>query len=144
MGCFQSTPTPVPGAATAKAIDDKKEQEVRNEIINTLIKTDKGGKTVNVCPFAVRLVWHSAGTFDASDNSGGSNGATMRFAPEMRDGPNVGLDQMQAILQSIKDKHPGVSCADIWTLAGRVSNYDTNPNPNSNPNPNPNPNPHQP
>lgn len=42
----------------------------------------------------------------------------MRFAPEMRDGPNVGLDQMQAILQSIKDKHPGVSCADIWTLAG--------------------------
>jgi hypothetical protein len=45
----------------------------------------------NVCPFAIRLGWHAAGTFDVTDNSGGSDGATMRFEPEISDPANAGL-----------------------------------------------------
>lgn len=38
----------------------------------------------------MRIAWHSAGTFDKSDGSGGTNGATMRFEPESSDGANAG------------------------------------------------------
>jgi catalase (peroxidase I) len=48
-------------------------------------------KKANVCPFAIRLGWHAAGTFDVTDNSGGSDGATMRFEPEISDPANAGL-----------------------------------------------------
>jgi len=70
-----------------------------------------------------RLAWHASGTFDKSDNSGGdprqqciipqmapisvrwhagSNGATMRFAPESTDGANAGLNIMRDILEPVR------------------------------------------
>jgi len=39
----------------------------------------------------VRLAWHCAGTYDAKSQTGGSNGATMRFKPESDHGGNAGL-----------------------------------------------------
>lgn len=42
-------------------------------------------------PLLVRLAWHASGTFDAKSGTGGSNGATMRFAPESGHGANAGL-----------------------------------------------------
>jgi len=42
-------------------------------------------------PIAMRLAWHASGTFDKRDSTGGSNGATMRFAPEATDPDNAGL-----------------------------------------------------
>lgn len=59
-----------------------------------------------------------SGTFDASDGSGGSDGATMRFAPEVTDGANAGLKLMQDILKPVKAKFPHLSYADLWTMAG--------------------------
>lgn len=42
-------------------------------------------------PVLVRLAWHASGTFDKATGTGGSNGATMRFAPESGHGANAGL-----------------------------------------------------
>jgi len=41
----------------------------------------------------VRLAWHAAGTYDKKTNTGGTNGATMRFGPEKSDPANAGLDK---------------------------------------------------
>ena len=66
----------------------------------------------------VRLAWHAAGTYDKKDGSGGSNGATMRHKPESAHGANAGLDKARALLEKVKAKHPGISYADLWSLAG--------------------------
>lgn len=48
---------------------------------------------------------------------GGSNGATMRFAPEAAWGANAGLLAAREFLEPIKKKY-SISHADLWTLAG--------------------------
>jgi len=83
----------------------KHANDIRNRIITT---------SANACPMAVRLAWHSSGTYDKSDGSGGSNGATMRFAPESTDGANNGLDIMRNMLSGVE----GLSIADTWAHAG--------------------------
>lgn len=85
------------------------DKAARAEVSKTLIN-----KKANVCPFAIRLAWHASGTYDDSDKSGGSDGATMRFEPEIKDGANAGLDLMQEIIKPVKDKFPDLSYADIW------------------------------
>jgi catalase (peroxidase I) len=74
----------------------------------------------NVCPFTVRLAWHASGTFDKSDSAvpGGSDGATMRFEPELSDGANAGLRIMHEVLKPVHRQFPHLSIADLWTLAG--------------------------
>jgi len=79
--------------------------EIKNRIITT---------SANACPMAVRLAWHASGTFDKSSGTGGSDGATMRFAPESSDDANAGLDIMRGMLSGIE----GISTADCWALAG--------------------------
>lgn len=39
-----------------------------------------------------RLAWHSSGTYDKISKTGGSQGGTMRFAQELADGANAGLN----------------------------------------------------
>jgi catalase (peroxidase I) len=68
-------------------------------------------------PITVRLAWHASGTYDKSDNSGGSDGAHMRFEPEFTDGANAGLSIVQDLLKPVKEEHPELSIADIWTMA---------------------------
>lgn len=72
----------------------------------------------NSCPMAIRLAWHTSGTYSKEDGTGGSNGATMRFAPESEDGANAGLGIERDILAPVKREFPELSYADIWTLAG--------------------------
>lgn len=73
-------------------------------------------------PLFVRLAWHACGTYDKADGSGGSfGGATMRFSPEADHGGNAGLHIARNVLERLKRNHPGISYADLWNLAGKVS-----------------------
>ena len=60
------------------------------------------------CPIAMRVAWHSSGTFDKSDSSGGSDGATMRFEPEISDDANKGLHIVRDMLHGVKKNHPEI------------------------------------
>ncbi|RKP19149.1 heme peroxidase [Rozella allomycis CSF55] len=72
-------------------------------------------------PLFVRLAWHASGTYDKGTNKGGSNGATMRFEPESSDPANAGLDLARERLEEVHKKFPGMSKADLWTLAACVA-----------------------
>ncbi|KAJ2759564.1 heme peroxidase [Coemansia sp. BCRC 34490] len=72
-------------------------------------------------PVFVRLAWHSSGTFDKMTKTGGSDGATIRFAPESNHGANAGLDVARARLEPLKKKYPNISYGDLYTLAGVVA-----------------------
>ncbi|KAL8706147.1 MAG: hypothetical protein Q9201_000782 [Fulgogasparrea decipioides] len=69
-------------------------------------------------PVLVRLAWHCSGTYDKDTKTGGSNGATMRFAPEGDHGANAGLKAARDFLEPVKQKFPWISYSDLWTLAG--------------------------
>lgn len=69
----------------------------------------------------LRLAWHCSGGYNKEDGTGGSNGATMRFAPEADHGANAGLKVARDTLEAVKEKFPWVSYSDIWTLAGVVA-----------------------
>lgn len=53
-------------------------------------------------PVLVRLAWHASGTYDKVTGTGGSNGATMRFAPEGGHGANAGLSAARDFLEPVK------------------------------------------
>ncbi|MCJ1254966.1 heme peroxidase [Lignoscripta atroalba] len=69
-------------------------------------------------PVLVRLAWHCSGTYDKETGTGGSNGATMRFAPEGDHGANAGLKAARDFLAPVKEKFPWITYSDLWTLGG--------------------------
>ena len=89
---------------------------LRSEIRAALIN-----RKANACPMAVRVAWHSAGTFDARDGTGGSNGSLMRYEPEASDPANAGLSIIHDMLHVVKKRNPNVTYADLWTLAGSLA-----------------------
>jgi len=72
-------------------------------------------------PLLIRLAWHSSGTYDKRDGSGGSFGGTMRHDLEANDPDNAGLGAARALLEPIQRKYPGLSIADLWILAAYVA-----------------------
>jgi cytochrome c peroxidase len=95
--------------AAGVGFDEKKVRKEIEEILDG--EMDHG-------PLFVRLSWHASGTFDKVSNTGGSFGATMRFAPESKHGANAGLNIARDLLEPVKERNPGISYADLWTLAG--------------------------
>ena len=72
-------------------------------------------------PILVRLSWHDAGTFNATDGTGGSH-AEQRFPSGEADDPaNAGLGVARGLLAPYKARHPAVSYADLWSLAAAVA-----------------------
>jgi catalase (peroxidase I) len=108
------TPAPVPVKAPAKDV-----AAVAKDIAALLEDTEYEDGSRG--PLFVRLAWHCAGTYDKNTNTGGSNGATMRFREESSHGANAGLYLARALLEPIKQKHPWISYADLYTLAGVVA-----------------------
>ncbi|KAF3054925.1 putative heme-binding peroxidase [Daldinia childiae] len=72
-------------------------------------------------PVLVRLAWHASGTYCAKTNTGGSNGAGMRYEKEGGDPANAGLQHARAFLEPLKAKFPWITYADLWTLAAIVA-----------------------
>ena len=59
---------------------DALKSDIRRAIIN---------QKANACPMVCRLAWHGAGTFDASDGSGGLDGARPRCISMRRKCPHT-------------------------------------------------------
>lgn len=90
------------GAITPKKDDY---QKVYNEIAKLLEEKDDYDDG-SYGPVIVRLAWHCSGTYDKATGTGGSNGATMRFAPEGDHGANAGLKAARDFLQPVKGMLP--------------------------------------
>jgi cytochrome c peroxidase len=76
-------------------------QKVYDEISKLLVEKDEYDDG-SYGPVLVRLAWHASGTYDAATGTGGSNGATMRFAPEGDHGANAGLKHARDFLEPVK------------------------------------------
>lgn len=72
-------------------------------------------------PLMVRLGWHCAGTYRATDHIGGCNGARIRHDPEASWGSNKDVDLALQRLQSVKDAHVGLSWADLIIIASTTA-----------------------
>lgn len=90
-------------------------QEVYDEIAKRLVENDDYDDG-SYGPVLLRLGWHASGTYDKATNTGGSNGATMRFPPEGDHGANAGLKAARDFLEPVKQKFPWISYSDLWTL----------------------------
>ena len=102
-----SLPTAAKNDDTPKVFKPTKEdyQKVYNAIAELLLEKDDYDDG-SYGPVLVRLAWHCSGTYDKETNTGGSNGATMRFAPEGDHGANAGLKNARDFLEPVKGRHP--------------------------------------
>jgi cytochrome c peroxidase len=84
-------------------------QKVYNRIASRLEENDQYDDG-SYGPVLLRLAWHASGTYDAETKTGGSNGATMRFAPESDHGANAGLKAGRDFLEPVKSGFHPVRC----------------------------------
>jgi len=103
-------------AASAKVVDYQKVYNAIAEILEP--DEDKEYDDGSYGPVLVRLAWHASGTYDKETGNGGSNGATMRFAPEANHGANAGLNHARDRIELVKQKFPEITYSDLWTLGG--------------------------
>jgi len=95
-------------------------------ILDVMKSNSAGWDDGSICPVLVRLAWHASGTWSPeAEIRGGSNGATMRFAPELTDDANKGLQfpraWMEEVYQRLQDRNSPMSRADIWIYASYVA-----------------------
>ncbi|KAI3919836.1 hypothetical protein MKW98_001092 [Papaver atlanticum] len=74
----------------------------------------------NCAPIMLRLAWHDAGTYDVKSKTGGANGS-IRNEEELKHGANSGLKIAIDFCEEVKKKHPRITYADLYQLAGVVA-----------------------
>ncbi|XP_077219538.1 ascorbate peroxidase 3 [Tasmannia lanceolata] len=74
----------------------------------------------NCAPIMLRLAWHDAGTYDVNTKTGGPNGS-IRNEEESKHGSNNGLQIAIDLCGEVKKKHPSITYADLYQLAGVVA-----------------------
>lgn len=109
-----------PALNLASKVDHSKEdyQKVYNAIAKKIEDTVEYDQASGFYGQLTRLAWHSSGTYDKSDNSGGNYGGTMVYSQEAYDPSNNGLANGRDFLLEIHDKFPWLSRGDLWTLGG--------------------------
>ena len=115
--------TPAEKTANPPAVNTKS-AEVDWKAVRTMIVSlldDDNWDDGSWGPIFVRLAWHAAGTYDAKNQLGGSEGALMRFKPEADWGANAGLAFARSRLEPVKKAFPDISFADLWSFAGTVA-----------------------
>jgi cytochrome c peroxidase len=96
--------------------------QVKNAIVELIEKdADSRADGTSLYGTMIRLAWHASGTYSCIDKTGGSNGALQRFEPECSWGANAGLNVARNKLESIKQRFPTLSYADLYTYAGVVA-----------------------
>lgn len=110
--------TPVVHSAYEKIRSYEDYQKVYNEIAERIRDLDEYDNYIGYGPILVRLAWHTSGTWDRNDNTGGSYGGTYRFAKESGDPSNMGLQNAAKMLEPVKQKFPWISYGDLYTLGG--------------------------
>lgn len=96
--------------------------KVREAIVEVIESdAEKRGDGTSLYGTMIRLSWHCSGSYSAADQTGGSNGARMRFEPECSWGANAGLHVARQALEPVKQKFPNLSYADLYTYAGVVA-----------------------
>lgn len=115
-------------SATSKSFKPTKEdyQAVYNEIARRLDENENYDDG-SYGPVLLRLAWHASGTYDKETGTGGSNGATMRFAPEGDHGANAGLAHARDFLAPVKGKHNSACITHQYQQNGAQTNISQQP-----------------
>ncbi|CAF3056896.1 unnamed protein product [Rotaria sp. Silwood2] len=89
--------------------------EVRKSITALLNESDYDDGSYG--PLFVRLAWHASGTYSRVDSTGGSNGGYIRLEPQNSWEANKARDRLASVYRA----YPGLTYADLYTLAGVVA-----------------------
>lgn len=107
-----------------KTTDMEKEVEaVRAELVQALHAdykscVERERVTELMAPTLVAFCWSAASTYSRHDFQGGVGGSTIRFRSDFQ---SPGLQRAADFLAPLHARHPGLSLADLWTLAAVVA-----------------------